>query len=443
MEFGKYIGKGLWAFADKALPAIYGVGFVVFVVRILPPSEYGVYVLVQAVFLIVSGVGQTFALQPIAKFASERKDAGDVVLAGGFLYATFLVIVSIPLVVFSHELWTQLNAPDVEGLTVYILLLLAASFVRGVAIFLLQARLEIAHVFWIDFVYFVGSLLGVALPRWVGALDTAERVLIVNVVMFALSSVLATIFMIGRIRSSLVFRTDTLRQFWNYSRFSLGIAVNSSLFSQADNFVISAILGPVYVAIYSAAKVFIRAYDMLIQVIYMLLIPAVSRLSAQEKRGDLRVLVEKSTFYFTAFSVPAVLILSFFSPTIVDLFYGDKYPLASSILRILAITGIFLPGIAVMASVALGSSYVKQTFYITLITTCLTIMSLIGFVLWFGVVGSGWAILTSTAVAFSIWYGFTVTRMHIPLQPLGIFNRYRDAMNYLSKLVDRGRQSLP
>ena len=39
MEFGKHIGKGVWAFADKALPAIYGIGFIFLVVRELPENE--------------------------------------------------------------------------------------------------------------------------------------------------------------------------------------------------------------------------------------------------------------------------------------------------------------------------------------------------------------------------------------------------------------------
>ena len=31
MEFGKHIGTGLWGLADKALPVLYGLGFVVLV----------------------------------------------------------------------------------------------------------------------------------------------------------------------------------------------------------------------------------------------------------------------------------------------------------------------------------------------------------------------------------------------------------------------------
>ncbi|HLF15250.1 MAG TPA: hypothetical protein VI932_10220, partial [Bacteroidota bacterium] len=71
MEFGKHIGKGLWGLAGRALPSVYGVGIIVFVIRLFPPVEFGVYTLLQTIFLLTVGPGQTFALQPLVKFGAE------------------------------------------------------------------------------------------------------------------------------------------------------------------------------------------------------------------------------------------------------------------------------------------------------------------------------------------------------------------------------------
>ena len=49
MRFGRHIGRGLWAFADKALPAVYGIGFILLVIRVLPEREYGAFVVVHTV----------------------------------------------------------------------------------------------------------------------------------------------------------------------------------------------------------------------------------------------------------------------------------------------------------------------------------------------------------------------------------------------------------
>ena len=50
MEFGRHIGKGIWAFADKSLPALYGVGFIFLVVRVLPEEEYGAFAIIQSIY---------------------------------------------------------------------------------------------------------------------------------------------------------------------------------------------------------------------------------------------------------------------------------------------------------------------------------------------------------------------------------------------------------
>ncbi|HTY59825.1 MAG TPA: hypothetical protein VMF59_13460, partial [Bacteroidota bacterium] len=72
MEFGKYLAKGVWGLADKALPVVYGIGYVWLVIRVLPEEEFGNFVLVQEVFLVISGLATAFALQPLLKFSSEE-----------------------------------------------------------------------------------------------------------------------------------------------------------------------------------------------------------------------------------------------------------------------------------------------------------------------------------------------------------------------------------
>ena len=71
MQFGRHIGKGLWAFADKALPALYGIGFILLVIRVLPEGEYGAFVVVQSLYMIISGFGYALALQPLTKYGAE------------------------------------------------------------------------------------------------------------------------------------------------------------------------------------------------------------------------------------------------------------------------------------------------------------------------------------------------------------------------------------
>jgi hypothetical protein len=83
MEFGKHITKSLWGLADKALPVAYGIGYVYLVIRVLPEEEFGNFVLLQEIFLILSGLATALALQPMLKFASEDgEDSSSIIIVG-------------------------------------------------------------------------------------------------------------------------------------------------------------------------------------------------------------------------------------------------------------------------------------------------------------------------------------------------------------------------
>ena len=65
MEFGKHVEKGVWAFAGKALPAVYLLGFIFIVQRVLPKEEFGAYAVVQAIFNFTTAIVVPFAVQPL------------------------------------------------------------------------------------------------------------------------------------------------------------------------------------------------------------------------------------------------------------------------------------------------------------------------------------------------------------------------------------------
>src|SRR5438045_379386 len=98
MEFGKHFGKGVWAFSDKALPAIYGIGFIFLVVRVLPEQEFGAYGVVWATFTFVTSLGYSLAFQPFVKFAAEREDAGTYVIASLTIGIVYFAVASLLLV---------------------------------------------------------------------------------------------------------------------------------------------------------------------------------------------------------------------------------------------------------------------------------------------------------------------------------------------------------
>ena len=113
MEFGKYLAKGIWGLADKALPVVYGVGYVWLVIRVLPEEEFGNFVLVQEVFLVISGLATAFALQPLLKFSSEENARlGGIVSAALVLNAFFIAAASLVVAGCSAPAGKIFNSPS-------------------------------------------------------------------------------------------------------------------------------------------------------------------------------------------------------------------------------------------------------------------------------------------------------------------------------------------
>jgi len=104
MEFGKHLKKGFWGFADKSLPAIYGLGFVFLVIRVLPKEEFGTYVIIQNLFLLFIAAGSSFALQPMVKYSAETEEIADIVTAGNWMYTIFVLVIGILVFVIKDPL---------------------------------------------------------------------------------------------------------------------------------------------------------------------------------------------------------------------------------------------------------------------------------------------------------------------------------------------------
>jgi len=430
MEFGKHIGKGLWAFADKALPVVYGLGFVVLVIRTLAPEEYGLYVLVQTIFLILFTFAYSIALQPMLKFVAEGKHAERYITAGSLLYTLFFGVASLTLWLLQRPLAALLNAERLVEVIFYVPLLAAASLVRNIVVIVLQAHFQIRRIFLIDAMHFLGSLILLAAVTAIGKLTTAEQVLQINVFTFFLSSLLAL--MLGRtlVRVSTADIGRVTAAIWNFGKYTFASNAGYTLATQADTFVLSWYSGPIAVATYNAAKVFYRGFDIVTQVIHTFVIPASAKFTAESNRGELQAMFEKAVLFTTIVVVPCSIAIIILAPTVMHLFYGTKYDEAIGVLQILAVALLAVPWLATIAGIMVGIGTVRTLFYAILIYLAITVLFLVLLIPPWNIHGAAWALVISQAAAVVV-LGVVLNRskmVKVDLQ--GVFSRWRDIRVY-------------
>lgn len=430
MEFGKHLGKGIWGMADKALSVIYGLAYVVLVIRVLPEEEFGNFVLVQELFLVISGLATAVALNPLIKFASEENtDQANVITASLLLNIVFILIFSLLIVAFRVPFSSVLNSPQLSPLMLYLPAMLAASFFRNFALSLLQTRFLVRQVFWTDAVHFLGVPLLIWVYSKMHMFSSAMDMITINIITLSASSVIGLWLCRSMIRITLKPRPEEIRRMWEYGKYSLGGLLSYMVYAKADTFILSAFRGPVQVAVYNSVKVFIRIYDMVSQVIQMFVLPGASRLASKGEFQSLKAMVEKAIAFSTILMLPIFLIFLTLAPVLVNVMYSGRYSEAIPLLQIFSVLTFFVPLIAVASNTLLGLGHVRLSFVLSLqILVGATVIYLILIPL-FGAVGATVGYVLASCVL--AWISSAKMVRFVPVTIREVVRRTNDVKVYV------------
>ena len=430
MELGKHLGKGIWGLADKGLPVLYGVAFVVLVIRVLPEEEFGNFVLIQEIFLIISGLAQGFALQPLLKFgAEENQDNSGIVNAGFMLNAVFTLVCALLIIAVREPLSVVLNSPMLAPLLLYVPAMLIASLMRNFTLVLLQTRFMIKEIFWTDAVHFLGAPLLVYVMSKLHAFDTALDLILINVVSLSASSLVGV--WLSRSMLTLKLRTNAreVRRLWDYGKYSLGGIVSFLFSTKSDSFILSAFTGPIQVAVYNSVKVFILAYDMATQVLQMFVFPAVSRLSSKGEFASLKVLIEKATLFSTVGMLPVFIMFVGLAPPLVHIVYEGRYAAAIPMLQWFAVLSFVVPITAIGTSALLGLGHARLGFVISVESFVASVAIYLVCIPLLGALGATFGYILSSFVL--AWLTTYQMNKFVPLTVREVFARTNDIKQFL------------
>ena len=436
MEVGKHLRAGLWGVADKMLAVVYGLGYVWLVIRVLPEEEFGNFVLVQEVFLLISGLATAFALQPLLKFAAEEEpDLTGVVSAALWLNAGFVLVASLLVVVASGPAGALFNSPSLSPLLLYVPALLAASFARNFTMTLLQAKFRIQEVFWMDALHFLGAPFLVWIVSRLHAFDTALDLIIINLASLGSSSLLGLWF--ARRMAHVTFRPprDAVRRVWDYGKYTLGGIISSLFSTRADSFILSAFTGPVQVAVYNSAKVFVRLYEMASQVVQMFVLPAASLLSSKGDEASLKALTEKTILFLTIGLLPICFVFLLFPDSMVGLLYGGRYAGAIPVIRIFSLLTFLIPLLAVGSNVIMGVGDARLSFVLGIQSLAVSLAAFLVIIPAAGVLGAAIAYVTASGLCAALTARALVR--HVPLSAGAVFRRWGDITEFLRSRLSR------
>lgn len=436
MQFGKHIGKGLWAFADKALPAVYGIGFIFLVIRVLPEREYGAFAIIQSIFLIGSSMGFSLALQPLTKFAAETRQNGPYIVASLTLITVFFGLVSVAGLLckgFLAPLLDPSNQGNVSRLFDYLPLLFAATLYRSFAVSLLQAEYKVQRIFWIDSVYFLGTLALFYIAQQLHQFNTAEDLVKLNAVGLVISSGVAFALTYRQLKIEVEFQAEAFRRMWDFGKYNLGSNANYLVYSQMDVFFVSSYAGVVGLAHYSAAKIITRIFDMLSQVSQMFIMPLASKYYALGEKRTLGIIMEKSISFSMLLFLPVFLGILIFPHFILKLLYAGKYDSAAAILQAFGFLALIVPWTSVLASALVGIGRVKEGFFLGLFITGASFVAYWGLIRIGGAFGVAVALVLANLV--SVFGLLRLVHRDVEFNAFNVVTRVKDVWVFVKEYV--------
>lgn len=385
-----------WAAADKALPMLYGLAMIVVAFRVLDETEKGVWAVFQMVFMVISLLAEFFILQPMVKLAAERtSERRPIITASIALYTGFSVLLALAVVAAPRLLADILKAPGAAATFSVMLLVIATTLVRNIAIRILQIDYRIVAIFLVDAAYFAPLVGLMVLGHLDGSFDTAMDMVDYNIIAFGISSLVGALYTVRDLVPSMNGFVDSARRVLSLGVHQGGTGVLTVTQQQVDVGIVSGMHGAGPTGIYFAAKTFYRFFDAVRDAAQLLLVPATSRAYAEERIEAVEEVTEFATAALVALIFPLTIGLIAFASVIVPIAVHE--PEAIEEFQWLMANGFAMPFVIVPSAVLLGIGHTRDLFRGTLIGTFVMVASGLVLTWFFGSAGMAAAVFCGTA----------------------------------------------
>jgi len=429
VQLGPHWRRISWALFDKSLPLGFGVGFMLLVVRVLPPAELGLQAIASTVLLTVAQLLRFLFLLPLTKYVAEGTEAKRVAATGALLYVLGCAVLA-ALLAAGRDLWAKIfNQPELAMVLVPSAALLLAGSVRDGIVATLEGLRRLQRLFWLDVAYYAVALGALVFWRW----STMPRTAVAIQWFQALAAGTGSLLAVGFAWWALAGRPVRVQasRLVAFGRGSFATGLGTTVGQHADVLLAGALMQPSAVASYQVAKLFFRGFNVLAQAINQVIMPLVSKLQAERRMRDLRILYEKSVCFLHLGVVPLLVLLLWLAPQIYSLFYGGRYVESIPVFRILVVSALTLPFASVGSPFLVGLGRLRSLLWITWLQMSIGVGLAFWWIPRFGARGAASAILVAAFVGMVTRTG--VLRSILGFRLRDIASRVHDARAFLQR----------
>jgi O-antigen/teichoic acid export membrane protein len=344
------IHRASFALAAKALPAIFGIGSLLMLIRLLPVADYGRYGIAIAYINLTALVSWGLWSVPLVRAlpGAEREGViGPVTwfMLSSALAASLLALLILPALQVGWEasLWTA------GTVLVFVPRLLANA--------LAQAEQNIKMTFGIDSVYYLGSVAGFVVLALLGRLDSTETIMRTIFVAASFAAIVA-LFSYGKCLRPR--KHGNWRFVLKYGSWTGVQSFGEIYMHQGDIMLIGALTDPVRIAPYVAARSLLRLYGMLSQAVDFLVLPVASKLAAEGDYVRLRKKIRSALLTVWAIVLPLNIVVFLIADTLLPFVLGQKYISSVPYFKIIIGATFFEPVYNVLSNALVGIGQARK-----------------------------------------------------------------------------------
>lgn len=330
----------------------------------------------------------------------DKQNAAPIMTASLFLNVLLSLLVGFGIFLLAPWLSRLVEAPLLENMLNWYLLVLLLLIPFSHLSFIQQANLDFKGIFWSNLLR-QGLFFGYVLSIFLFSADfRLENLVLVQALGLFSGNLVSYVF--ARPYLSLSRKLDWLwvQRLFHYGKYVFGTNISSMLMKSTDQLMLGVLAGPVPVASFNMASRVINFVEVPTFTVASIVFPQSALRNRQQGTEAVKLLYEKSVGAILAFLLPLVLLVVGFPELIILIMAGKEYLDSVLLLQIVIFYSLFIPFARQFGTIMDSIGRPQLNFYLIAILAVLNIglnYLLIGL---YGVLGAAYATLLTYVFGF-------------------------------------------
>jgi lipopolysaccharide exporter len=400
-----WINHGAYSLINQLSVVLLGFASIFFLVRLLPPSEVGVWVLFTSVGGILETLRIGFIRIPFISMlvVAEQTDRSKIVQSSLILHFLLTCLVVSLLIIFAELLAKFWFAEKLEQLfyiySVNSFILIAFLHFE----YCLQSMLEFKAIFITNFIRLFIFFAYVLSYYIIGNSPSLIELAIVQLCSTGIASFFSYQLIKGKIPSfHMRLDIEIIKKLFHLGKYTFGTNISSILIRNTDSWMIGRLISTAGVAMYNPALRISNIVEVPTVAIANIVFPQVGNKMRDSGVEGVQSIYYKSVSLILAVMLPVVLPVYFMADFIILIIFGKEYMEAVPILQVTIFYTILLPFSRQFGTIMDALQMPKLNFYLSLLMAVLNIVLNYFLLQSYGVIGAAYGTVISFGVFFAI-----------------------------------------